>query len=73
MNIADLKEGERGIVEDIVHEDIPLKLVEMGCLPGNEVLMMQRAPFKDPICIKINGSVIALRKNIAKRIMISKI
>ena len=73
MNLAELKEGEKGIIEDVVHKDIPLKLIELGCLPGNEVTMLQKAPFKDPIRIKINGSVLAVRKNIAKRVTISKI
>ena len=51
MSIADLKEGEKGIIDNVDHNDIPLKLIEMGCLPGNEVELVQRAPFKDPICL----------------------
>ncbi len=73
MNIADLKEGEKGVVLDIEHSEIPLKLIEMGCLPGSEITLLQRAPFNDPIRIRLNGSVIAVRENIAKRITISKI
>ena len=73
MNIADLKEGEKGIIKNVSHDDIPLKLIEMGCLPGNEVVLIQRAPFKDPICLKINGSVLAIRENIAKMVKITKV
>ena len=71
MNIADLKEGEKGIINDMNYDQIPLKLIELGCLPGNEVELVQRAPFKDPICVKINGSVLAIREDLAKMISIS--
>ena len=73
MSIADLKEGEKGIIENVDHNDIPLKLIEMGCLPGNEVELIQRAPFKDPICLKINGSVLAIRESIAQLIQIHQL
>jgi len=73
LSIADLLEGEKGVIKDVSHDDIPLKLIEMGCLPGNEVLLIQRAPFNDPICLKINGSVLAIRENIAQMVKISKV
>ena len=49
FTIADLKKGEKGIITDSSSEDIPLKLLEMGCLPGNEVHLLQLAPFSDPM------------------------
>lgn len=73
MSIADLQEGEKGIIEDIRHEDIPLKLVEMGCLPGNEVELLQRAPLNDPLCLRINGSMLAIREALAAKIKITKV
>jgi len=73
LSIADLKEGEKGIIKNVSHDDIPLKLIEMGCLPGNEVELIQRAPFNDPICLKINGSVLAIRENIAQMVKITKV
>lgn len=73
MSIADLKEGEKGIIDNVDHNAIPLKLIEMGCLPGNEVELVQRAPFKDPICLKINGSVLAIRESIAQLIQIHQL
>lgn len=71
--LADLKRGERGIIKDFSEENIPLKLLEMGCLPGNEVQMLQMAPFKDPIYLNINGSHLAIRKEIALLIEIDLI
>ena len=73
LSIADLKKGERGIITDISSDGIPLKLLEMGCLPGNEVLLLQLAPFEDPLYLNVNGCHLAIRKDIASLILIDKI
>ena len=73
FSIADLKKGERGIIKDSSSKDIPLKLLEMGCLPGNEVQLLQLAPFSDPIYLNINDSFLAIRKETAALILIDKI
>ncbi|PHQ57629.1 MAG: ferrous iron transport protein A [Lutibacter sp.] len=71
--IADLKIGERGIIEDFSLDVIPLSLLEMGCLPGKEVKLLQVAPLKDPLYIKVNGSHLAIRIEMAQQIKISKL
>jgi len=73
FSIADLKKGERGIIKDSSSKDIPLKLIEMGCLPGNEVQLLQLAPFSDPLYLNINDSFLAIRKETAALILIDKI
>ena len=73
LTIADLKRGQRGIILDFSAEVIPLKLLEMGCLPGNEVELVQTAPFRDPIYLNINGSHLAIRKETATQIEIELI
>ena len=66
--IAQLKRGEQAIIKDFKETDVPLKLLEMGCLPGNEVKMMQSAPFQDPIYLNINGTHLAIRRETACKI-----
>ena len=73
MTIADLKKGEQGVIVDSSSEDIPLKLIEMGCLPGNQVELLQTAPFSDPLYLNINGSHLAIRKETAALILIDKV
>jgi len=73
LTIADLKKGEKGIITDSSSEDIPLKLLEMGCLPGNEVHLLQLAPFSDPMYLNVNDSFLAIRKETASLIVIEKI
>ncbi|AZQ43327.1 FeoA family protein [Nonlabens ponticola] len=66
--IAQLKRGEIAIIKDFEETDVPLKLLEMGCLPGNIVTMMQSAPFQDPIYLNVNGTHLAIRRETAQKI-----
>ncbi|WP_121667231.1 FeoA family protein [Mesonia aquimarina] len=70
LTIADLKRGQRGIIKTFENDNVPLKLLEMGCLPGNEVELVQIAPFKDPLYLNINGSHLAIRRDTAMQIEI---
>lgn len=73
QTISTLKKGEKGIIQDFDIDAIPLKLIEMGCLPGNEVELVQHAPFKDPLYINIDGSYVAIREETANKISINKV
>jgi ferrous iron transport protein A len=63
-----LKKGEKAIIKEFDVDAVPLKLLEMGCLPGNVVELLQIAPFGDPLYLNINGSHVAIRVETAKEI-----
>lgn len=69
--IASLKKGETATILDFDIDAIPLKLLEMGCLPGNVVELLQIAPFGDPLYLDVNGSHLAIRIETAKNISVS--
>lgn len=58
---ADLNIGEKGIICCFSDQEMSLKLLEMGCLPGSEIELSIKAPFGDPICIKVLGYNLSLR------------
>lgn len=68
ITIASLKRGQKAIITAVITDRIPLKLLEMGCLPGNEVMLLQTAPFSCPMYLNINGSHLAIRKEVAEQI-----
>lgn len=70
--IADMKKGDKGIIKYISIESFPIKLYEMGCLPGNKVSFIRSAPFRDPLYIIINNNHIAIRKQTAQEIHLDK-
>jgi ferrous iron transport protein A len=70
--IASLHIGELAYISEESLNEIPLKLLEMGCLPGAEVELIQLAPLNDPLYICVNGSHLAIRKETAAKIQIIK-
>ena len=66
--VADLKKGQKGTIKEFSKEILPVKLMELGCLPGNTVELVQVAPLADPIYIIVNGSHIAIRRKLASLI-----
>lgn len=70
VTLAEIKRGEVGTIVDVSSNFIPLKLLEMGCLPGNSVELVQVAPFADPMYLNINGTHLAIRKETAMHIQI---
>ncbi len=68
--IAQLKIGQKGIISDFNIDEIPLKLLEMGCLPGNTIELIQIAPFGCPMYFNVNDSHVAIRIETAKGITV---
>jgi ferrous iron transport protein A len=68
LSISNLAIGQKAIIKDFDLNNIPLKLLEMGCLPGNTVEIVQAAPFGDPLYLNINGCHLAIRLETAETI-----
>ena len=71
VTVAELEYGQKGIIKEFSADVLPIKLLELGCLPGNTVELVQVAPLNDPIYINVNGSHIAIRKSLARQIEIT--
>lgn len=39
-----------------------LKLLDLGFTPGQEIVLMNRSPFQDPIALSLRGTIFALRR-----------
>ncbi|MDD2985674.1 FeoA family protein [Flavobacterium sp.] len=68
--IDQLKKGEKGVILSFDIDKIPLKLIEMGCMEGHLVELIQVAPFGDPIYLDMNGTHLAIRKEMAREIIV---
>jgi ferrous iron transport protein A len=71
LALAELKIGQKATILDVNTEEIPLKLLEMGCLPGNTAELIQVAPFGDPLYFNINDSHVAIRIETAQQIEVT--
>ncbi len=70
MNLSQLEIGKKGIVKEFTDLEMSIKLMEMGCLPGEEVSVTRIAPLGDPIAIKVSGYMLSLRKREAATIIL---
>lgn len=71
--LCDLKVGEQGKIHHFNNENIALKLMEMGCLPGEVVTLERHAPMGDPIAISVAGYSLSLRKSEAASVVLEQI
>lgn len=68
--LAQLRKGEKGIIDSFTDAEVSLKLLEMGCLPGEIIQVKNIAPLGDPIAIIIDGYTLGLRKAEASAVVI---
>ena len=65
--------GKSAIISSFENDDIFLKLMEMGCVPGEMVKVDQAAPLGDPISISVAGYHLSLRLDEAKLIWVEEV
>jgi len=71
--LADLSTGERCILDRLeLPEDVARRLMELGFLPGNEIITGRRAPGGGPRVFRVDGSEVALRHDTASRLYIRR-
>lgn len=67
--LADLNEGETAIIDRIdLPQDLAVRLMELGFLPGTSVTAARCAPGGDPRVFRVDGAEIALRRDTASRL-----
>jgi len=69
-SVVDLHPGEMGVINGLTDEKLSLKLLEMGVLPGSEIIYNFAAPLGDPICVRVSGYNLSLRLDEAATISI---
>ena len=68
MNLSQVKAGTKVKVLSFNNDDLVLKLMEMGCLPDEEIVVWKKAPLGDPIYILVSGYSLSLRLDEASAI-----
>ncbi len=68
--LSELEPGEKATIVSLEDEELILKLMEMGFLPGEQISVEQIAPLGDPISVMISGYQVSLRINEADSIIV---
>jgi ferrous iron transport protein A len=71
--LSELSVGKKAIIKSFESDEMFLKLMEMGCTPGETILVEQKAPFNDPISIIVSGYKLSLRVDEAEQIIVEEV
>ena len=71
-NASELKFGEKVVIKDIdsSHPSF-MRILEIGFTPGQEIELINKSFFNDPLAFSVRGTLIAIRKEEATCIKIS--
>jgi ferrous iron transport protein A len=71
--LSEIGTGTVARILSFENNDLFLKLMEMGCVPGELVRVEQIAPLGDPISITVAGYNLSLRLNEADNIFVEEL
>jgi ferrous iron transport protein A len=70
MTLAEVDKNQTAEIIEILESEVMSKLYEFGILPGQIVQVVERAPFRGPIYLKVEENLIAIRLAEAKSIIV---
>ena len=70
--LSEVPIGKTVVITSFENDDIFLKLMEMGCVPGETIIVDQKAPLGDPISILVAGYNLSLRISEANNIWVEE-
>ncbi len=71
--LSKIKVGQAVKILSFIENDIFIKLMEMGLLPGETIRIEKVAPLGDPISIRVSGYLLSLRINEAETILVEEL
>lgn len=70
LKLSELRVGQKAVIKEFHSEEIHLKLMEMGCLPGEKISIIKVAPLGDPVSVVVAGYTLSLRLDEAEQILV---
>lgn len=74
LPLFEVNVGSRARVSELLSIGLSRRrMLDLGLIPGTIINVIRKSPLGDPIAYNIRGALIALRKEEAKQILVSKI
>jgi ferrous iron transport protein A len=70
LYLDELKAGQKAIIKSFKNDFLSSRLIEMGCLPGEMVVLSKTAPLRCPLAIHVAGCELSLRRQEAASVLI---
>ena len=71
--LSELHINDEAVIDSFSDLSLSLKLLEMGCTPGEKIKVIRVAPAGDPIAIEVSGYILSLRLKEASTITVKAI
>jgi ferrous iron transport protein A len=71
--LSEIGTGIAVIIRQVENDELFLKLMEMGFIPGEEITIEQVAPLGDPISVSVAGYSLSLRLNEANSVLVEEV
>ena len=73
MKLSQVSAGTKVKIKSLENNEIILKLMEMGCLPEEEITVWKKAPLGGPIYVLVAGYSLSLLVDEAEQIIVETI
>jgi len=71
LSLRKMKVNQKGVITTITAAgELGRRIRDMGLVPGTELMVVGRAPLKDPIALRLRGFTLTLRNNEADYITV---
>ncbi len=70
IKLSELPFRQKAVIRSFGETELYVKLLEMGCIPDEEISVELTAPLGDPIAIMVAGYQLSLRKDEANSILV---
>lgn len=71
LTLNDLVVGQSARVTGFLDEQVSIRLMEMGVVPGEEIVMDRVAPFGDPVAVRVSDLVLMMRRQEARTVRVA--
>ena len=71
--LSEITPGVKVIIREVENDELFLKLMEMGFIPGEMIIVDQIAPLGDPISVSVAGYSLSLRLNEANSVLVEEV
>lgn len=74
MTLDRMNSGQSATVVDVTLEGASLqRLLDMGFVEGTRIKVLRKAPLLDPFDVEVRGSLVAVRRTEACRIVVTEV
>jgi ferrous iron transport protein A len=61
LRLSELKIGHKAVITGFANDHTSVQLMEMGCIPGEVVTLISKAPLGDPMAVMVSGYKLSIR------------